>query len=105
MFADKVLKCSDCGLEFTFTAGEREFFASKGFVNDPKRCPACRTARRGQQRTGSASSGGSYGRSREMYSAVCAECGAEAMVPFQPRGDRPVYCSACYSRVREGSYR
>jgi len=48
--------------------------------------------------------GGGYGRSdRTMYSAVCSECGQEAKVPFQPRGDRPVYCSDCFSRQRGGS--
>ncbi len=37
---------------------------------------------------------------REMYSAVCAECGTETKVPFRPRGDRPVYCRNCYQAKR-----
>ena len=37
-----------------------------------------------------------------MYPAVCAECGKDTQVPFQPRGDRPVYCSDCY-RAQQGS--
>jgi len=51
-FEDKSLQCSDCGATFTFTAGEQEFYASKGFTNEPKRCPQCRRAKK-QQQTGS----------------------------------------------------
>jgi len=35
-----------------------------------------------------------------MYPVVCAECGKDTEVPFEPRGDRPVYCSDCYQKVR-----
>lgn len=91
IFADKTITCSDCGSPFTFTAGEQEFHQSKGFSNDPRRCPECRSARRGSE------GGGSYGGgSREMFSATCATCGKEARVPFQPREDRPVYCNDCF---------
>ncbi len=89
----------DCGAPFTFTAGEQEFFASKGFTNEPRRCPSCRSAKRsggGGGGGGYSSGGGSYGGSREMYTATCASCGNEARVPFQPRGDKPVYCSDCF---------
>ena len=99
-YADRVLTCRDCGQSFVFTAGEQEFHASKGFENDPSRCVDCRAARKASR------GGGGYGRSdRTMYSAVCSECGQEARVPFQPRGDRPVYCSDCFSRQRGGSSR
>lgn len=91
LFADKTLTCSDCGNPFTFTTGEQEFHQSKGFSNEPRRCPDCRSARRNSD--GGASFGG---RSREMFSATCATCGKDAQVPFQPRGDRPVYCNDCY---------
>lgn len=106
-FADKTLTCRDCGTPFTFTAGEQEFHQQKGFTNEPGRCPECRAARR-QQRDGGGSSyssggGGSYGGSREMFSATCATCGKEARVPFEPRGDKPVYCSDCF-RSQQGSY-
>ena len=97
-FVDKSLQCLDCGDTFTFSAEEQEFFASKGYANEPKRCPSCRQARKAQ-RYGNSSSGG-YGRRREMFPAVCAECGVETQVPFQPREGRPVYCSDCYNRVR-----
>ena len=65
MFEDKVLICRDCGREFTFTAGEQEFYAEKGFQNEPVRCRECRTNRKNASRN----------ENREMYDAVCAECG------------------------------
>ena len=90
---DKTLTCMECGTPFTFTAGEQEFFASRGYVNEPKRCPECRGARRAQQR--------GYGEApREMHQTVCAQCGGEALVPFVPRGGRPVYCNDCCSAMR-----
>ncbi len=98
-FVDKSLQCLDCGDTFTFSAEEQEFFASKGYANEPKRCPSCRQARKAQ-RYGNSSYGGGYGRRREMFPAVCAECGVETQVPFQPREGRPVYCSSCYEKVR-----
>lgn len=47
---DKKLICKDCGSEFVFTAGEQQFFAEKGFTNEPQRCPTCRKARKEQKR-------------------------------------------------------
>jgi hypothetical protein len=55
-FQDKTLQCSDCGTSFTFRAREQEFFASKGFTNEPRRCPQCRKSKR-QQRRGPGPSG------------------------------------------------
>ena len=94
--SDKTLVCVECGSSFTFTAGEQEFFASRGYINEPKRCPTCREARRSERR-------GFNQAPREMHPAVCAQCGAETMVPFRPRGDKPVYCSDCFSVMRSGS--
>lgn len=99
-YTDKVLRCRECGVEFVFSAGEQEFYASRGLMNEPGRCPACRAARR-QQMSGSGTGGMGTGRQqREMHPAVCAECGADTMVPFLPRNDKPVYCSTCYDKVR-----
>jgi CxxC-x17-CxxC domain-containing protein len=103
---DRTLTCRDCGQEFTFTASEQEFFAQRGFTNDPSRCPECRAARKARQgESGRSSSyGGGYAtQRREMFPAVCAQCGKDTQVPFQPRGDRPVYCSECYSAQRGDS--
>jgi CxxC-x17-CxxC domain-containing protein len=88
MYKDKTLVCKDCGQEFTFTASEQEFFAEKGFTNEPQRCKACRNARKG--------SANSNKGTRQMFDAVCAECGKPCKVPFEPRTDRPVYCSDCF---------
>jgi hypothetical protein len=58
-FQDKLIQCSTCGTMFTFTAREQEFFASKGFTNEPRRCPQCRKARR-QQHSGPSGTWASY---------------------------------------------
>lgn len=125
-FVDKTLTCIDCKAPFTFTAGEQEFHSSKGFTNEPRRCTNCRQNRRssrdggsgggfgdrprGERSSTSTSSfggggggfggggGGGFGAPRrEMFDAVCAECGKETQVPFQPSGARPVYCRDCFS--------
>lgn len=46
MKEDKTLVCKECGKEFVFSASEQEFYESKGFTNEPGRCPACRQARK-----------------------------------------------------------
>jgi len=89
MYQDKTLVCRDCGREFEFTAGEQEFYAEKGFENMPTRCKECRVAKKSQGRE-----------VRERFSAICADCGKEAIIPFQPKDDRPVYCSDCFANRR-----
>lgn len=92
----RTLMCVECGEEFIFTAGEQEFFNARGFSNEPKRCRSCRAVRRTEQSRG----GMHHDTPREMYQIVCAECGSDAMVPFRPKDDRPVYCSDCFSKMR-----
>ena len=94
-FEDKSLQCADCSQEFTFTAGEQEFYASRDLKNEPRRCPECRQARKAE-RYGNAGNRSQ----REMFPVVCAECGKDTEVPFEPREDRPVYCSDCYKKTR-----
>lgn len=96
-YNDRTLTCMDCGQPFTFSADDQAYHAEKGYTNEPKRCAPCRQARR-MQRNNDGYGDGMY-REREMHSVVCAECGRDAQVPFRPRGDRPVYCSDCYSRM------
>ena len=98
-YTDKTLTCADCGMAFTFSASEQEFFASKGFVNEPGRCPDCRAARK-RQRSGGGYGGGGYRQQRQMHPAVCASCGKDCQVPFEPTNGRPVYCSDCYTPAR-----
>jgi CxxC-x17-CxxC domain-containing protein len=111
--ADKTLTCRDCGNTFTFTEGEQDFYAQKGY-SEPSRCPDCRAAKKAARSDGYGDSygsrggysGGGYGRSeRTMTQVTCANCGKETEVPFVPRGDRPVYCSDCYSTVGGGGSR
>ncbi len=99
-FEDKSLQCADCGTTFTFSAEEQELFESRGYTNEPKRCLPCRQARK-TERFGSSSS---FGSRREMFPVTCAECGKDTEVPFEPRGDRPVYCSDCYRKVKPSRY-
>ncbi len=96
-YADKQITCVECAAPFTFTGAEQERHAELGFTNEPKRCPDCRAAK--QARGGGGGAGGGGGR-REMHPAVCAQCGKPTQVPFKPRGDRPVYCSDCFSQRR-----
>lgn len=117
-YADRNITCRDCGKQFTFTAGEQEFYATRGF-SEPSRCPDCRAARKSGRDSGSdygrgggygggrsygesrGSSRGGYGSggSRQMYKAVCAECGVQTEVPFEPRQGRPVYCRDCFEKL------
>ena len=104
MSGDTTLTCRDCGQGFTFTAGEQDFYASRGF-SEPTRCQDCRAARRAERDRGSFSNGGAYESSaprapRQMYEAVCTGCGNIASVPFQPSADKPVYCSTCFEQRR-----
>jgi CxxC-x17-CxxC domain-containing protein len=132
--SDRTLTCRDCGQAFTFTAGEQAFYQERGF-SEPQRCPACRAARKAQRGGGGYESGGygggggSYGGSsygnggsygggssygggggyssgpRQMYPAVCSNCGKETEVPFQPRTDKPVYCRECFQDRRAAAPR
>jgi CxxC-x17-CxxC domain-containing protein len=107
MYTDETLNCVDCNAPFTFSSGEQEFFAAKGFTNKPNRCPDCRAARKaagGGARGGSAGGFGGARPQREMFSATCSQCGQEARVPFNPSGDKPVYCRDCF-QTRQGSRR
>ena len=93
-YHDRVLKCSECGAEFVFTAGEQMFFADKGFKNEPKRCKACKANRAQANGTSSTSV------QRVETKTVCSQCGKETTVPFKPSQGRPVYCRECFQQRR-----
>ena len=109
-YVDRTLTCVDCGVEFTHTAADQEFYAQKGFVSDPKRCPSCRAARRATRETSALDVreiGGPPGYERgydrpmrEYFAVICSKCGNAAQVPFKPRMDKPVYCSDCFRSVQ-----
>ncbi len=127
--SDRTLTCRDCGQAFTFTAGEQAFYQERGF-SEPQRCPSCRAARKAQRASsgydsgyagGGYSGGGSYSSGgygngggygggysagpRQMYPAICSNCGKETEVPFQPRTDKPVYCRECFQARRAAAPR
>jgi CxxC-x17-CxxC domain-containing protein len=89
---DKTLTCKDCNATFIFSEQEQAYFRERGYDNEPQRCPDCRAARK-QSRGAGASNGRS---DREMFPAVCAQCGKATTVPFKPNTSKPVYCKECY---------
>lgn len=97
-YTDRTLTCVDCGADFTFSAEDQEYHASRGFQNEPKRCQSCRQSRKAERGEGGGGGGGGYGAPRQMFPVTCAECGQATEVPFEPRGDRPVYCRDCFGR-------
>lgn len=100
-FADKNLTCRDCGTPFVWTAGEQEFYQSRGLLNSPSRCPACRQARKTTGGGGGGYAGGGGDRApRQLYPAVCDSCGKATEVPFQPTSGKPVYCNDCFRERR-----
>ncbi len=90
-FTDKILKCRDCGNDFTFTAGEQDFYQTRGLLHEPRRCPDCRTNRRTTDGDRPA---------RAMHDVICSNCGRQTQVPFVPTGSRPVYCMDCFQTAR-----
>jgi CxxC-x17-CxxC domain-containing protein len=99
-FENKTLTCTDCGANFTFSVEDQEFFQSKGYINEPKRCPSCRQVRKSERNVSGSYGSGSYGSPRQMFPATCASCGKQTEVPFEPRSGSPVYCSDCYRKVK-----
>ena len=107
MFQDRNIACVECGQEFVFSADDQQYHSERGY-SDPKRCTSCRAARRSQSGGGGGGYGGGGGgggfrSDRPMFTTTCAQCGQEAQVPFEPRGDRPVYCNSCFSQQRQSS--
>lgn len=115
--SDKTLTCRDCGEAFTFTEGEQAFYLERGF-SEPQRCPACRAARKAQRTTGgggyesggygggNGGGGGGYATGpRQMYPAICSNCGKDTEVPFMPRSDKPVFCRECFAERRTAAPR
>ena len=92
-YEEKQITCADCGAVFPFSVEDQKYYASKGY-SDPKRCPACRAAKK-SQRTG-------FKRSnfqKKEYHVTCSACGCETTVPFEPKDDKPVYCRDCYKNM------
>ena len=92
---DVTLVCETCQSEFSFTASEQDFYASKN-LSQPRRCRSCKDIRR-QERHESH-------QMQKMHVAVCSQCGTECQVPFLPRpteeGGRPILCRLCFMASR-----
>ena len=111
---DKSITCVDCGEEFLFTASEQAFYRERGLTNEPTRCKSCRDRRKatrgpsggGGGGGGYGGGGGGYGRGgggeKQMFAAVCSNCGQDTQVPFQPTGGRPVLCRDCFQASKGG---
>ncbi|HLI75642.1 MAG TPA: zinc-ribbon domain containing protein [Acidobacteriaceae bacterium] len=100
-FTDRVLKCSDCGSDFIFTAGEQLFFFDRQFKNDPKRCKLCKAKRAGLGRSADgAAAAAALPLSRTETRTECSACGIETTVPFKPTQGRPVFCRSCFQLKR-----
>ena len=89
--SDKILTCVECGSS-PLTVGEQEFFASRGYTNEPRRCPDSR---------------GPVGASSEVSADRHEKCIRQfapsavlRLRTFRPRGDRPVYSNDCFSMMR-----
>ena len=109
---DKILKCSDCGKDFIFTAGEQEFHEKKGFSNPPKRCIDCKAEKKAQHLI--AQSGDSPvarakkpswktkadPNERVRFPAVCSRCQKNFDAPFEPQTGRPVFCRECFQATK-----
>jgi CxxC-x17-CxxC domain-containing protein len=98
-YVDRTLTCVDCGAEFVHSAEDQEYYKTKGFVSDPKRCPSCRAARRSTRDGGDGVTGAGSAGPRVYFAAICSRCGNQAQVPFKPNMERPVYCSDCFRVV------
>ena len=90
-FADRSLSCRECGTAFVWTSGEQEFYQQRGLLHEPQRCPDCRRKAKAER---------AAQRALNMHDIVCSSCGQAGQVPFAPRTDRPVYCSACFETHR-----
>jgi CxxC-x17-CxxC domain-containing protein len=99
-FVDRHLKCSDCGNDFVFTAGEQLFFSDKQFKNDPKRCKLCKAKRAGLGRSPNAAPLTALPFSKTETRTECSVCGIETTVPFKPTQGRPVLCRSCFVEKR-----
>ena len=98
-FAAKLLHCTDCRKNFTYSIEEQEFHASRGFPNVPGRCPACRDVKKtGCIKDENASE--DFSSRKKVFPVTCTLCGKVTRVPFQPRQNEPVYCSNCYIKSR-----
>lgn len=83
--------CDNCRMEcevpFRPTSGKPVF------------CSNCFENKRGSD-SGRFEGRNSESSERQMFDAVCADCGNKCSVPFRPNGDKPVFCSNCFGEKK-----
>ena len=90
-YSDKELTCKNCNNQFVLSAGEQEFYKSKGLENEPARCPSCRAERKRNS--------GHMRAPKKLFDVTCAQCGINTQVPFEPKTQKPVYCRPCFDKI------
>ena len=89
---EEKMLCAVCGAEFAFEEEEKEMYARMGFNKGPMRCKACRGTQKALE--------SAVKPPKETYTALCDACGKETQLPFKPKGDKPVYCKACFLKQK-----
>jgi CxxC-x17-CxxC domain-containing protein len=92
--------CSECGKECSVPfkpTGSKPVFCSNCFGKKEGGSNGNRFDRRDSSRS-------SFG-DKPMFKAVCDKCGKDCEVPFRPTGDKPVFCSDCFSKSDRGTDR
>ena len=97
MYEDKTLVCKDCGKEFVFTAGEQEFYAEKGFQNEPLRCKECRDARK-------ASRGANNNARARCTRPFALSAAARRAYPLFPRTTVPSIAASASRRAEANNF-
>ena len=77
----------DCKVPFKPTSG-KPIYCSDCFEKHDNKKSSDRRPRKDSRRSGN----------KEMFSAVCDECGKDCKVPFKPSSDKPIYCSDCFEK-------
>lgn len=83
-FQDKTLSCKDCNAQFVWSAGEQKFYAEKGLLNPPGRCPSCRKQAKKPN--------------TQAHTITCKECGKKGEVHFEPRDPNDILCAECWDK-------
>ncbi len=111
LYNDQTVACRDCGQEFTFTAGEQEFYAQRGF-STPTRCASCRAARKAARGDTGSAGGSSYGNgggssyggssySSGGGSSYGSGGGYSSGGGYESRGPREMFSATCSSCGKE----
>jgi len=96
-FEDQKLACRDCGKEFIFSAGEQEFFSSRGFKS-PVRCNDCRKNKKTRTNEPTQHTTTPTG---ALFEIKCTKCGKTTQVPFKPRNPEGILCSDCFHESKK----